>query len=310
MPKRLLILDFNRGELVEKLPSIEELNTNSILIILDEQLDKIWLWLGRDTSFLARRMVMRTTQTLKRFGFEKDGDRIEGLSEIVIVDEKDFTRADQQTHYETLKERIIQVSAAHEAAVELKPVPVAEEEKLPKSEIPIPPIVTEELPEPPPLPPPEVDELEVSPSETMAGDQEESQLTPLPPVDSDIPEASAETSEPITVETPEIPQERIAIPNGDISIQTPHSPLTASERDIPSVDIKMGLLIAAILKEFPEIFISVHGSNVVVESAEGTLTVFRILDRELELSPDFDFKGKQETVISHYRGIISYFVPP
>ncbi|GAI83401.1 unnamed protein product, partial [marine sediment metagenome] len=55
---------------VEKLPSIEELNTNSILIILDEQLERLWLWLGRDTSFLARRMVMRTTQTLKRLGID------------------------------------------------------------------------------------------------------------------------------------------------------------------------------------------------------------------------------------------------
>ena len=92
MPKRLLILEFNRGELVEKLPSIEELNPNSIQIILDEQLEKIWLWLGRDTSFLARRMVMRTIQTIKRFGYEKDGDRLENLNDIVIVDEKDFTR--------------------------------------------------------------------------------------------------------------------------------------------------------------------------------------------------------------------------
>ncbi len=54
------------------------------------------------------------------------------------------------------------------------------------------------------------------------------------------------------------------------------------------------------MQEYPEIYVSKQGSSIIVESPEGTLTVFRLLERELELSPEYDFKGKQEVIISHY----------
>jgi len=248
------------------------LKPDSILVILDEQEKKIWLWQGRKTSFLARRMVMRTVQTIKRFGYEINGDRISDFSDIVIVDEKDFSKDEQQTLYETLKEKFLKASAAAEAAAESEAV--KEEKKVSEPAVEE---LAEELPEPPEIP--------------AQGEE-----TPVkPPVEVVEPSVEAEQAyEP----QPEAPAAKVVE-------ETAESPLTEEERALPNVDIKVGLLISSVLKEFPEIYISVHGTNVIMESAEGTLTIFRILDRELELSPDFDFRGKQETIIAHYRDLLS-----
>ena len=72
-----------------------------------------------------------------------------------------------------------------------------------------------------------------------------------------------------------------------------------------SIDVKIGLLLNSILEVFPEIYIAKHQDIVAVEGNEGTLTTFKILEKEIEVSSDFDFLGKRDAVLNRYKELIS-----
>jgi len=71
-----------------------------------------------------------------------------------------------------------------------------------------------------------------------------------------------------------------------------------------SPELKAGVLIYALLTHFPEIYIAKHGNKLVIESEEGTLSIFKILKDSLELEPSYDFQGRQNKVLETYNTLI------
>ena len=261
----LLLLEFNRGDVTEKEPRFDHLTSDSTIIILDDSDHKIYIWQGKNIGLVERRTVARTAQTLKRFGYSNNNVHYDGFTDVIILDESDINKPDIRSHYDTIKEHLLRI----EAGQDLEDTPNVE----------------------PTSPPMDNQQPEVIPADVVVTEPSEE----VEMVTEKDPKESPSSDEPVILES--------SGPTFSI-IKQGNDEITPDEIP-PSASLKTGALIFAIMQEYPEIYVSKQGSSIIVESPEGTLTVFRLLERELELSPEYDFKGKQEAIISHYSAFLA-----
>jgi hypothetical protein len=116
------------------------------------------------------------------------------------------------------------------------------------------------------------------------------------------PSPEVEESEPITEEVQEDMED---LPEPEDLTPAPLKMEVSTDDSGLSIDVKIGLLLNSILEFFPEIYIARHQDTVAVEGNEGTLTTFKILETQIEVSSDFDFLGKRDQVLSRYKDLIT-----
>ncbi|MGQ4914023.1 MAG: hypothetical protein ACP6IU_04640 [Candidatus Asgardarchaeia archaeon] len=128
------------------------------------------------------------------------------------------------------------------------------------------------------------------------------QPPPRPSIPSPPPKPAVETiPEKKVAPTAEVPAPKKAPAKVQKAVAVPEVKIEPSKI---SPDVKAGILIYAILSHFPEIYIAKHGNKLVVESEEGTLSIFKILKDSIELEPSYDFQGRQNKILETYNNLI------
>ena len=91
MAKIFAMLEIDAGETRPIPISLSHLSPNSTTLIIDEETGNIYLFIGRDVGFIARRTAERVAQSIKTYGI-KIGNMIVGKNcrNIVIIDEKEL----------------------------------------------------------------------------------------------------------------------------------------------------------------------------------------------------------------------------
>lgn len=265
MESRILMLKYESGETVPIPAKPDELNSENIIIVIDEFSKVIWLWLGSSTRKIFKMGAMRKARSFLGIGAQyKDTTVGFGCQTLKIIDETNLDDPVQKTNYDELKSLLSKVKLVDGV------LGIISEGK-------------EVAPPPPPAPkvkeePPKEEKAEVMPP-------------PSPPKEEkiEIEAPKEEKREEITRREP--------IPPAEISIPTPPLKLPP--------EIKAGILIYAILDKFPELYIAKHGNQVVVEGEIGTLTTFKLIPDGLELSEEYDFAGKQNEVLEKYNELVN-----
>ncbi|MHA1917370.1 MAG: hypothetical protein ACTSUV_03540 [Candidatus Ranarchaeia archaeon] len=285
--KQLLMLNYDAGEVTEIKPDVDHFVSEKIIIVVDEYNDTVWVWQGALTPLVQRRACLNPANSMKRAGRHYKGETIGfNSNNLEVIYERNLTDPEYQKKLDVLKEAVKNSTPKDGilSIIDFTKKPIMGSTMQSSASQPSP----EPTPEPTPV-------SYIPPSEPEAPPLEPSAVpeTPVPePVEEDIPEEVQTVVEPeVKVEVePEV--EEIVKP--------------VEEKVEPIVESKVGLLLNSILEFFPEIYVAKHRDTMAIEGNEGTLITFKILDREIELSPEYDFNGKKEEVLEYYRNLIKH----
>ncbi|MFX0096885.1 MAG: hypothetical protein ACFE7E_03910 [Candidatus Hodarchaeota archaeon] len=244
--------------------SEENLNGESVVIIIDEQNEIVWLWIGKQISFVRKRAASRIANSIKRFGYEIQNILVgKGIRTLETIEESLLGEPDIREKFEQLKglfrSKFSSVNeflvSFGEKTVTAKPVSLPAEE-----------IIIQPAPQPP----------EPQPSAEVI--------------------ASAKPK-PSTPETLKItPQEMISQVSASTETSSaPHKNL----RDILG-SVKTGILITSVMKEYPELHVN-HRSGedseeYELETPDGTICRFKVDGSKLVISPESTFGGEEKKI--------------
>ncbi len=244
--------------------SEENLKEESVAIIIDEQNEIVWLWIGRQIGFIRKRAASRIANSIKRFGYEIQNILVgKGIGKLEIIEESLLGEPDIKEKFEQLKgvfrSKFSPVNkflvSFGEKAMTAKPVSLPAEE-----------VIIQPAPQPPePLPSAEVADSIKPKSSTP----ETLKITPQ----EIISQVSAST------EKPSAPQENLSDVLGSV---------------------KTGILITSVMKEYPELHVN-HRSEedseeYELETPEGTICKFRVDGAKLVISPESTFGGEEKKI--------------
>ena len=71
-----------------------------------------------------------------------------------------------------------------------------------------------------------------------------------------------------------------------------------------NADVKAGLLLFSILRQFSELYVVLQGNTLRIEGPTEPLTNFEISGNDLVVSPKLKFGGKQDEVLQFYKNLI------
>lgn len=104
MAKFLVMLEIEGGEAHPIPISTMHLSPDRTILIIDENEEAMYLFIGRDVSLVSRRMAERITQSIKTYGF-KYGNTIIGKNchNLVIIDEKEIGTSFKEVHQDLIR---------------------------------------------------------------------------------------------------------------------------------------------------------------------------------------------------------------
>ncbi|MHA1722067.1 MAG: hypothetical protein ACTSXW_03220 [Candidatus Baldrarchaeia archaeon] len=104
MAKFLAMLEIEGGEAHPIPISTMHLSPDRTIIIIDEDEETMYLFIGRDVGLVSRRMAERVTQSIKTYGF-KYGNTIIGKNchNLVIIDEKEIGTSFKEVYQDLIK---------------------------------------------------------------------------------------------------------------------------------------------------------------------------------------------------------------
>jgi len=244
--------------------SEENLKGESVVIIIDEQNEVVWLWIGQQISFIRKRAASRIANSIKRFGYEIQNILVgKGIKTLEIIEESLLGEPDIREKFEQLKGLFKSKSSPvnkflvsfGEKAMTTKPVSLPAEET-----------IIQPAPQP----------LEPQPSAEVVASVQPKSSTPetlkITPQEM-ISQVSAST------ETPPAPQENLSDVLGSV---------------------KTGILITSVMKEYPELYVN-HRSGedseeYELETPDGTICKFRVEGSKLIISPESTFGGEEKKI--------------
>lgn len=140
MAKILAMLEIDAGETRPIPISLSHLSSNNTILIIDEETGNLYLFIGRDVGFIARKTAERVAQSIKTYGI-KIGNTIVGKNcrNIIIIDEKELGESFKEI-YQDLINKIELWESVSKPVVDLEkdqPKPVRKIESVIKVEKPV-----------------------------------------------------------------------------------------------------------------------------------------------------------------------------
>lgn len=262
-----LMLEFEEGGTIKPIPwSKEHLALDSIVFVINEDSQAVYVWIGKKNSLVKRRTALRQGDSLKGHGFQIGKSVVgRGVTQIFEIDDRKVGSDPEATKnnekFMALFEQPFQVAMGEVVVLG------AEGETVEEEEIPVP------TPKP----------VAVAKSRLTV------KVAP-PPLEEEILPAEEEIA---TDEEPTEISEKMATP---ALAKAPHAasklktPMVKATESVPPADnglLKMGLVILSILTQVPDVYISrKKGETFEVESAEGVICRFKQEGDEVQFTED------------------------
>ncbi|MHA1333114.1 MAG: hypothetical protein ACTSPL_03465 [Candidatus Odinarchaeia archaeon] len=133
----LLMLELNeQGDISPIQLSTSSFASDKILLVVDEINSTVWLWTGRDISFIQKRMALRMANSLKTFGYRVQNVLIgRGSRHLIHIDESELDDAETKSNYETLITTIKNSNIEGILGIYTKPVAEIGEVRVPKDAV-------------------------------------------------------------------------------------------------------------------------------------------------------------------------------
>ena len=275
-----LMFKVNIDGTVEPLPwSKEHFNDDNIIIVLDEYNQLVWIYYGKRNGIVTKRKAYRQADSLRGHGYTV-GNSIIGrnLTKIIEIDQRKIERVPETT--EAWNKLLKLLDIPHVKALgECVALGVSE----PSAGIPA------GKPKPAPAP---ASPAAPEPSLTPAP---ESQPAPAaaPASTSTQPDVPAETVQPTNISQPRIEpvDEYSGIEDEGGVADTSDTFSTSTEEKLARLDhiskedeLKAGILLMALLRNFADIYISKKGNHFAIESLEGPICEFTVENGKIKFS--------------------------
>ena len=271
----------------------EALQPDRSIIILDESSMKLFLWHGIQQGLVARRTALRQAESLKGHGYTV-GKSIIGrdVKEIVEIDARKVGRVPEETEKNEELERLLnkdfreldnyvitfsvgEVDMMEEAKKEKpkpKPEPKVEPSPKPKPEPKV-------EPTPKPKPEPKVEPSPKPKPEPKVETKEVAKVSSVSPQMPDKKEPMSFASEYDTSEPMPSIKEKEA------------TPAKVESSEAPLAEVRIGLVIKAILDHYDDIWISKKSDgNYAVEMMDGPICTFHLKDAKISFTQN-SFSG-------------------
>ncbi|MBS7287982.1 MAG: hypothetical protein KIH01_04360 [Candidatus Freyarchaeota archaeon] len=103
VPKYVLMVKVEPGDKSPIPFSRDVINSDSLVVLIDELDDRLYLWMGKNRSLVDKRAAMRVAQSIMRGGFSYGKLQIgRSLRELVEIDESKLSESDVKEKFEAL----------------------------------------------------------------------------------------------------------------------------------------------------------------------------------------------------------------
>jgi len=255
----------------------QNLQSDNIILVLDEDNMCVWLWHGKNRSLISRRTALRQAESLKGHGYQNGKSIVgRGLNKIVEIDERKIDRdpettADNTKFVELLNREVTEVNdfivffgaGVPDVPVEKPaPKPVVEQPKPVAPKVEVPPV----QPKPVVLEAPKV-----------MVEQPRVEMMPPQPKPVVVPEA------PKQVFADEYQEENISAPP-PLKVEPPIAQAKTGSEALEQSE--MGLVIIAVLSQFKDIWVSRKDDGTIsIEQMDGPVCRFNIAEGKVKFAP-------------------------
>jgi hypothetical protein len=272
--------------------SKEHFTDDSIILIIEELNNTVWLYYGKRNGLVKRRKALRQAESLRGHGFQV-GKSIIGrqLEQIKEIDARMLERVPEvKKDYDDLvalfdlpfrlvEGECVALNESGSSGMESHPAPKAAPKPAPK-----PALASKPLAAPKPVPAP-------APKPAAAP-----KPAPKPAPAPEPEEGSAADEYAGAEEGTEAPA-----PGAEHFQTSPEVKLQAKESITKEDEVKAGSLIMALLREFADVYINKKGNHFKIESLEGPICDFTIEDGAIKFSK-VSFTGMDSGIKKRIQG--------